>query len=373
MRSHDRVNYLKRAPVISSNILCRGRYDFTYDLMPVHAVSMPLKKRVNLLRAGANLLYRRLHPWSWPIHIHIELASYCNLKCKVCPTGTGRLERKPAAMEPALFERLMDEIGPYLLTTSLWGWGESLLHPRLSDILRIAQNRGITTLMSTNGQNLNDEKVQQALIDYPPNYLIVALDGITDETHSRFRVGARVENALEGVRSLAGKRLQKGAALPVLHLRYIVMKHNEHELPQLPEFAKDNQFDELSIRTLSIIDAPEDIHHPLIPDNETLRAYSYKDGTRVRRTDFICEKIFIFPAVFSDGTVVACDQDCNARQPIGSIADGSSFADVWWGERAAEVRKAIRDNPESFSFCRNCPFKDRPISTCNVEYYNLRK
>jgi len=373
MKFHDRLNYLKRAPVISSNIILRGRYDFTYDLMPAHAVGMPLKKRLNLVRAGANLLYRRLHPWSWPIHIHIELASYCNLRCKVCPTGTGRLERKPKAMEPSLFERLMDEIGPYLLTTSLWGWGESLLHPRLSDILRIAHNRGITTLISTNGQNLNDEKVQQALIDYPPNYLIVALDGIADETHSRFRVGARVENALEGVRSLAAKRLQTGGALPVLHLRYIVMKHNEHELPQLPNFAKSNQFDELSIRTLSIIDAPENIHQPLIPDNETLRAYSYKDGARVRRTDFICEKPFIFPAVFSDGTVVACDQDCNAQQPIGSIADGSSFADIWWGERATKVRKAIRDNPESLSFCRNCPFKDRPISTCNVEYYNMRK
>jgi radical SAM protein with 4Fe4S-binding SPASM domain len=259
------------------------------------------------------------------------------------------------------------------LTTSLWGWGESLLHPRLADILRIAQNRGIATLMSTNGQNLNDEKVQQALIDYPPAYLIVALDGITDETHSKFRVGAKVGKALEGVRSIAEKRRKKGSGLPVLHLRYIVMKHNEHELPQLQEFARNNRFDELSIRTLSIIDAPEDIHHPLIPDNETLRAYSYRDGVRVRRTDFICEKAFIFPGVFADGTVVACDQDCNAQQPIGSIADGSSFADVWWSKRAAEVRKTIRDNPDSFSFCRNCPFKDRPISTCNVQYYNLRK
>jgi radical SAM protein with 4Fe4S-binding SPASM domain len=373
MKFHDRVNYLKRSPVIFSNILFRGRYDFTYDLMPVRASNMSLQKRLNLLRAGANLLYRRLSPWSWPIHIHIELASYCNIKCKVCPTGTGRLERKPAAMEPALFERLMNEIGPYLLTTSLWGWGESLLHPRLSDILRIAQNRGIATLMSTNGQNLNDEKVQQALIDYPPTYLIVALDGITDETHSKFRVGAKVGKAVEGVRSIAEKRRKKGSDLPALHLRYIVMKHNEHELPQLPEFARDNRFDELSIRTLSIIDAPEDIHHPLIPDNETLRAYSYRDGMRVRRTDFICEKAFVFPAVFADGTIVACEQDCNARQPIGSIADGSSFADIWWSKRAAEVRKTIRDNPESFSFCRNCPFKDRPISTCNVQYYNLRK
>jgi MoaA/NifB/PqqE/SkfB family radical SAM enzyme len=114
----------------------------------------------------------------------IELTNYCNLKCRVCPTGTGRLERQPAAMEPALFERLMNEVGSYLMTASLWGWGEPLLHPQLSSILRIAQKQGVTTFLSTNGQNLSDEEVLEALVSYPPTFLIVALDGITDETNS---------------------------------------------------------------------------------------------------------------------------------------------------------------------------------------------
>ncbi len=57
----------------------------------------------------------------------------------------------------------MNEVGPYLLTTSLWGWGESLLHPKLADILRITQNRGVTTFLSINGQNLDYEKVLEVL------------------------------------------------------------------------------------------------------------------------------------------------------------------------------------------------------------------
>jgi radical SAM protein with 4Fe4S-binding SPASM domain len=151
------------------------------------------------------------------------------------------------------------------------------------------------------------------------------------------------------------------------------MKHNEHEVPQIPAFAKQNQFDQLTIRTLSIIDAPEDIHRSLIPNDENYRAYGYTGNRRIDRTDFVCEKAFSFPAVYADGTVVACDQDYNAQHPYGNLAGGSSFADIWWSKRATEIRRTIRDNPEQLSCCHNCPFKDRPISTCDIQYYDLRK
>jgi radical SAM protein with 4Fe4S-binding SPASM domain len=373
MRLYERWNYLKQVRRISTDILLRGRYDFAYDLIPIHTANMPMMKRINLLKAGANLIHRRTRPWSSPLHMMIELTNYCNLKCGVCPTGIGRLERCPAAMDPALFERLMKEVAPYLLTACLWGWGEPMLHPQLADILRISQDRGVTTFLSTNGQNLDDETVLKALIDYPPTRLIVCLDGLTDETNSVFRVGANVDVALNGVRHLARMRSQRGAHLPVLHLRYIVMKHNEHEVSRLPAFAKENEFDELTIRSLVMIDAPEDAHRELIPDDERFRAYGYRDSERISRRDFICEKPFAHPTVLADGTVVACDQDCNAQQPCGSLADGSSFADIWWSDRAAEVRRTIRDNPERLSFCRNCPFKDRPVGTCSVQYIDLRK
>ena len=371
MRTGERMTYLKRAPRLFTDIMFRGRYDFKFDLMPIYITQMSMMKRLNLLKAGMNLVYRRSQPWSWPINMMIELTNYCNLKCSVCPVGIGNLKRQPEAMEPALFERLMNEVGPYLLTASLWGWGEPLLHPQLSSILRIAQTQKVTTFLSTNGQNLNDEKVLHALANYPPTFLIVALDGITDETNSLYRVGAKVNLALDGIHRLAQMKAERGSELPILHLRYIAMRHNEHELPQLREFAADNQFDILSIRTLAIIDAPDDTHLELIPCDERYRAYGYENNKRIKRTDFICEKAFTFPAVLADGTIIACDQDYNAQQSYGSIADGTSFADVWWSRQAAKIRKTIRNNPDEFSFCRNCPFKDRPVGPMSTEYHDL--
>ncbi len=373
MRAKRRLEYLLHSPQLFSRILFRGNYKFQFDLMDMQSNQMPLSKRINLLKAGMNLIHRKMNPWSWPIHMQVELTNYCNLKCEVCPTGSGILGRKPASMEPVLFERLINEVGPYLLTVALFAWGEPLLHPRLAEILRIVHNRGINVILSTNGQNLDDPEVQQALIDYPPTYLIVAVDGITDTTNSLFRVGAKLEPALKGVKEIARMKKVRSQQYPILHHRFIVMKHNEHELPQLRQFASENQFDLLTIRTLSVIDAPDDKNYnKYVPDNKAFRAYQYNGDEILRRKDFICEYFFTYPTVLADGSVIACDQDYKGQLSYGTIADGASFADIWWGKKAADMRRTISSNLDKYSTCRNCPYRDRPVNDCSIQRFELK-
>lgn len=355
------------------NILARGRYDFSFDLMPASIDNMPVAKRINLIKSGINLIHQRSRPYSMPIFMQVELTSYCDLKCPVCPWGSGALERKPLAMDPGLFEKLMDEVGPYLLVLSLWCWGEPLLHPRLSEMLRIAKKHNIITLLSTNGQRLNEESVINALVSYPPTYLIVAIDGITDETNSKFRTGAGLEKALEGARRLAEIKRQKSLETPILCMRYIVMNHNEHEIHQLESFAKDHSFDMLATRKLSIRDLPEETHKSLIPKNEKFRAYKYHQNDRVRRNNFKCEKAFIFPSVFADGSVVPCDHDYNATKSYGTFSKDTSFRKIWFGKKAGKIRRTIKTNREKYSFCDQCPFADMSEKTCSINNIDLRR
>jgi len=164
---------------------------------------MDWSKRYNLFKSGVNLIYRRLRPWSMLLHMQFELTNYCNLRCPVCPTGIKAIERRKQSMDVDLFERLINQVGPYLLTASPWAWGEPLLHPQLGDILRAIRKHKIATFLSTNGQLLNNDKILSALISEPPTYLIVAIDGLTDEINSKFRSGAKFEPALSGIRKLA--------------------------------------------------------------------------------------------------------------------------------------------------------------------------
>lgn len=71
------------------------------------------------------------------------------------------------------------------------------------------------------------------------------------------------------------------------------------------------------------------------------------------------------PTVLADGTLVACEQDYNGTQPYGRLTT-DSFADLWFGPGAGRIRRIVRDDPAQFSFCRNCPYADRPISSCSV-------
>jgi radical SAM protein with 4Fe4S-binding SPASM domain len=243
------------------------------------------------------------------------------------------------------------------------------LHPQLEEMLRVARKYPVILLLSTNGQTLDDELVQTALLRQPPTHLIVAIDGLTDETNSHYRTGARLKPALDGVRRLAELKRSRGQTLPLLHMRYLVMKHNQHELPQVRAFARENGFDLLSLRRLSLIDmeSPDAVHGEFAPDAERWRAYQYEDGQRRHRSDFICQQPFWFPTLLADGTLTPCEQDYNAQQAFGKVSDKVSFTDLWRSRKAAGVRRTIRDHAEELSFCRNCPYWDRAETDISVE------
>jgi MoaA/NifB/PqqE/SkfB family radical SAM enzyme len=369
MRAHERVSSLLRSPKLMYDILLRGNYDFIYDRMPMRVRGMSALKRWNLFKSGINLVHRFINPWNMPLHMQLELTNFCNLKCPVCPAGLGTLNRQPQAMDVELFQRVIDEVGPYLLTASLWGWGEPLLHPHLSEILKVIAKYPVVTLLSTNGQALDDDRVMQAIIDSPPTYLIVAIDGLTDETNTQFRVGAKLAPVLDGVRRIAEIKKKRAINLPILHMRYIVMKHNQHEISQLRDFAEKQGFDLLTFRTLCVIDieSSDKVLQPFTTDIPDYRGYDYEDGLRIKRNDFICQQPFWFPTVFADGTLVACEQDYNAQNSFGVLSPGISFRELWQGMKARRERRLIRDHSQRLSFCRNCPYIDRWITDASVE------
>jgi len=368
MKRGERVRSLLRGPELLYKAAIEGRYEFSYDQMPVSYRGMRWGKRLNLIKSGLNLVRRPLRPWGMPLHMQFELANYCGLHCPVCPTGTGEMARPRQAMSPHLFRSVMAEVGPYLLTVSLWGWGESLLHPALPEILKAARQYDTAILLSTNGQQLDRDAVVEAILEHPPTYLIVAIDGLTDETNSRFRVGARLEPVLRAVRRLAERKRKEGLALPVLHMRYIVMKHNQHEVDAVPAFARANGFDMISLRSLVVVDseAARQTHRELVPDIDEYRAYVHRDGATAPRDEYVCMQPFWFPSLLADGTLVACEQDFNASLPLGIVKDRVSFSDLWHSEQASSVRRTIRDTPYRLGFCRNCPSRGRANSDVSV-------
>ena len=160
------------------------------------------------------------------------------------------------------------------------------------------------------------------MIEEPPAYLILALDGLTDETNSAYRVGARLAPILEGVKKLAEMKRARGLTRPVLNMRFIVMKHNQHEVGLLDEFAVRHGFELLTIRNIFFIESTSDActNSALAPDADGVEHLRTCPRWQFPQRRFLSAwNPFWFPSVFADGTLVLCEQDYNADLSLGRI------------------------------------------------------
>jgi MoaA/NifB/PqqE/SkfB family radical SAM enzyme len=234
--------------------------------------------------------------------------------------------------------------------------------------LRETRRYNTTILLSTNGQNLNKDEVIKTILENPPTFLIVAIDGLTDESNAKFRIGARLEPILQGIRRLSEAKKLSGQTFPILHMRFIVMKHNQHELPETAAFASKNGFDLLTVRTLSPINSESGrrFHIQMGTDLPEFNTHPDDSGDPVYRKNYICMQPFWYPSLYADGTLVACEQDFNAVQPLGVLNEELNFSKIWFSSAAAAVRRRIRDESSDLPFCARCPNCYRPMTDTSV-------
>ena len=86
----------------------------------------------------------------YPTHLFVDVTNICNLRCPLCPTGAGTLNRKKGSMPLETFKKIVDEMHRYLISIDLFNWGEPLLHKHVYDMIRYAHNHHIVTSVSTN-------------------------------------------------------------------------------------------------------------------------------------------------------------------------------------------------------------------------------
>jgi hypothetical protein len=122
----------------------------------------------------------------------------------------------------------------------LSNWGEALLNPELSDILRIAHERGVA-LAARNGVNLNTatDAVLEDLVRYRFRNLVVSIDGATQETYAKYRVKGDLEQVLAHVRTINRLKARYRSNLPLLTWKFILFRHNQHEIEQARELAAE--------------------------------------------------------------------------------------------------------------------------------------
>src|SRR5215471_596079 len=94
--------------------------------------------------------------------LRMDITNICNLDCIGCALADNRkaLSEPAASMKVPMFEKIVNEVFPYLSEVALSCEAEPLLHPQFSRIMKILADSGHPALrMTTNGTMFSKERL----------------------------------------------------------------------------------------------------------------------------------------------------------------------------------------------------------------------
>jgi MoaA/NifB/PqqE/SkfB family radical SAM enzyme len=195
---------------------------------------------------------RRFGAWQ------IEITTRCHLQCTMCiKTACKEWHRKD--MDINDFRKVV----PYLANVEsvvLEGWGESLLHGNLLDFIRLAKIAGPSVGFVTSGMDLTEEYARQ-IIMAGVDFMGFSLSGATPITHNAIRVNSDFDTLISSMKHMKQLSLENLAGRPRLHIVYLMLQENVHEIPMLLDLAREVGINEIVfLNIIQVTDAEQNKH-----------------------------------------------------------------------------------------------------------------
>jgi len=295
-----------------------------------------------------------------PFFLMIEPTNACNLRCPLCPTGRGTLDRPKAFLPIELYRQCIAELGPYLLEVNLTNYGEPMLHRDLPEMIACAKAAGTKVLLGTNGHFLTEESARQ-LIESGLDGVYISYDGIDQESYAKYRVRGDLAKVRDGVRTLLEQRKALGRTNPFVELQFLVMRHNEDQLDAFRAIADELGADRRIIKPVSfnVADWDDDgtrkTFAEFFPSREEYRVYIHEgDEWRWKKDELaFCTAAWRSLVVLADGSIVPCCRDPRGKYTMGNVADG--VLEVWNGQRFRSFRRGMVEHRDRMAICKVCP------------------
>ena len=290
-----------------------------------------------------------------PVHLKLELTNFCNLACPMCPHG--QMQRSVGHMEPALFCSILDQAGPALEFAYVHHLGESLLHPRVGELIAEGKRRGVAMGLSTNASFL-DARKSRALLHSGLDFLVISLDAASDQAYAQLRRGGDFARTTDNVRRFLMQLRTSGSALrPVIQM--IVSDHNRSEMQRFAE-----QWEGLAVFKAARDWAGQVSLLPLRLGKSAPSGAGQGAGAGlgpavepVGKPPWLppCRLLWTELTVMWDGRVVPC---ANHYDPVNVLGDLSrqSLAEVWNGSALQRLRQRhLQDQVAGIPVCQTCP------------------
>lgn len=332
---------------------------------------------LSYIGALRNVLLKPLSVRQLPLHMQVELTTYCNLDCKACMRS--KYVENSRHLGFAQFKDIVEQIRP--MKISLSGGGEPFMNPEVFDMISFAKSRGCSINTTTNCTLLNTETCER-IVKSGLDLLKISIDGATAETYLQSRGEDRFLDVLEGIRRLTDAKRRMGASTPFLRFNYVIFNGSYREMAATVELAAQLGVDAIYFQPLELTGI-EERRMELVGEmdsnglrREIERALQAQQRFQVRTNldvllntfSLYWKKYTLTPQVpesrrcilpwFStyitlEGTVHPC---CSSSQPetlMGNIFD-SPIERIWDGEKYQTFRQTILDGKRAYPICRNC-------------------
>lgn len=276
----------------------------------------------------------------------VELTNRCNLRCPACPWHTC-MKREIRDISLEEYRIILDKISPYAEAVCFYVMGEPFLNQHLELIISETHKRGIRTIISTNGMLLKEN--MPWIFEVGLDYIQVALDGFTAESHEAYRKGSDFNQIMQGLNLISVKKKEGGYTKPEIALQTLVNRYNEQEITRIEEYAQKSGFTFHTKkmhygREKKIQEINEKQFKPSSSDylRQVGKSY-YSNGGACPELDKV--------VILSNGVVVACCIDYDGKTDLGNIFT-QSLEQIWEGAKRKEFLKAYVERKNSF--CEKC-------------------
>jgi short-subunit dehydrogenase/MoaA/NifB/PqqE/SkfB family radical SAM enzyme len=202
----------------------------------------------------------------------IESSISCNLNCIMCPWKDEREQSfKTGDMSEEIWEALRPHL-PEAASVDFTGGGEPLLHPKLADWIRDANEAGCRTGFLTNGLILNREKSLQ-FIQAGIDWIGFSMDGATADVYERIRKGADFKSLCQNIAAISGLKTGKK---PLIIINYVLMSDNLRDLEKMVGLAADLGVNQINFKQCDVIRGEHGRNFGLFAPKETREIRKFK-------------------------------------------------------------------------------------------------
>ena len=319
---------------------------------------LTVKRFINIIQTSLSFflsaILKKNIVWGYPIILNIEPTNTCNLHCPLCTTGSNNMTRPRGKLSFELFKNVLDQIGDKILYVTLYAQGEPFLNKDINKFIKYAKDKGVYVNTSTNAHFFTTKEQAVSVVKSGLDSMIISLDGVTQESFSYYRRGGELQTVLTGIKNLVKAKKEYNTRTPFLYLQFLVMKHNEHEIPEIKKLAKELDVNRLLIKTIQVHSLEE--AKEWLPQNEKLKRYHVtSDSFTVKQGKGICPRPWLTTLIDWDGLVVPCCFDKNGEFPMGNVST-SDFDSVWSSKNYQNFRKKMVKNRNSIKICKNCNY-----------------